>query len=191
MSSSLRFTDKHAPLFGRHWKFFLVWGALLAILGVCAISAAAFTTLISIVVLGFFIFASGIVIALDAFTYRRNDRQSFFLHLLLAVLYIVVGLLFIASPMNSSLYLTFWLGIMFIVIGAMRLIFGSAVRTPSWLWGVVNGFITLILGILILSSWPASSLFIIGIFVGVDLLFTGITYIMLAIAAHQFRKPLT
>lgn len=191
MPSSIRFTDQHLPAFGQNWKFFLIWGGLLAILGLVAISAAAFTTMITIVILGFLLLASGIVIGIDALTYRRSPWQSFFLHFLLALLYIIVGLLFIINPMHSSVYLTFWLGVLFIVIGAMRIIFSTSARTPNWIWGVINGFITLILGILILSSWPESSLVIIGIFVGVDLLFTGITYAMLAIAAHQFTKKIS
>lgn len=191
MPSSIRFNDNQKPILGQHWKLFLLWGALLAILGMVAISTSVFTTMISVVILGFLVLASGIVIALDTITYHRNSWQSFLLHLLLAILYIVVGLMFIINPMNSAVYLTFWLGILFIVIGAMRLIFATASRAPSWLWATLNGFITLLLGILILSSWPASSLVIIGIFVGVDLLFTGITYIMLAIAAHQFGKAIS
>jgi len=188
MPSTIRFTDDLMPRFGKNWKLFLVWGGVLTILGLFAISAAMFTTMISIIILGFLIFASGIVIGIDAFTYWRTGWQSFFLHALLAILYIIVGLLFIINPLHSSIYLTFWLGILFIIIGAMRLIFATASRSPNWIWTVINGFITLILGILILSSWPASSLVVLGIFVGVDLFFTGITYIMMAIAAHNFYK---
>lgn len=191
MPSSIRFDDTRLPAFGQNWKLFLIWGGLLAILGLLAISAAAFTTIVSIVILGFLLLAAGIVIGIDAISYHRSTWQSFLLHALLALLYIIVGLSFIFNPINSSLYLTFWLGILFIVIGAMRLIFSTSSRSPNWLWGVLNGFITLILGILILSSWPGSSLMIIGIFVGIDLLFTGITYIMLAIAAHQLANKIS
>ncbi len=190
MSLSMRFTDLHLPDFGKHWGRFLVWGIVLVILGIAAISASTFATLLSVVVLGFLIFFSGIVILLDTFSFWWSRWGSFWLHLIVALLYIAVGIILIMNPVEGSISLTLVLGIFYLIIGAFRIIFSSTARSPQWGWSLFNGFITFLLGILILASWPASSLFILGLFIGIDLVFLGWTYVMTALAARSVHERL-
>jgi uncharacterized membrane protein HdeD (DUF308 family) len=187
MSLILGMDTRYLPAFGNNWKRFLAAGILLTLLGLLAIYAAVFTTLISVVILGFIIFFSGAVITFDTFTFWRGKQSGFFLQLIFSILYLLVGLALIINPMAASISLTLLLGVFYIVIGIFRLAFSPTLRAPKWGWGWFNGVITLLLGILIITSWPASGLYIIGLFIGIDLLFCGWSYIMLAIAAKKLR----
>jgi uncharacterized membrane protein HdeD (DUF308 family) len=54
-------------------------------------------------------------------------------------------------------------------------------------WRLASSIITLLLGVLILLEWPASGLFIIGLFIGIDLIFTGWVYIVSALSARSAK----
>lgn len=190
MGLLLGLDTQHLPAFSKNWKKFLTLGILLFILGAFAVYASVFTTLVSVVILGFIIFFSGILMAYDSFTFWRGKSNSgFFLQLLMAVLYILLGLALIINPVASSISLTLLLGIFYIIIGIFRVAFAPTLRAPRWGWSWFNGVISLLLGILIVTSWPASGLYIIGLFIGIDLLFTGWAYIMAALAARSLIRP--
>jgi uncharacterized membrane protein HdeD (DUF308 family) len=188
MSLLIPFSEQYLPAFGKNSRRFFLWGIILFVLGCLAISAAAFTTLLSVVFLGFVIFFSGAVMAIDSVTFWWGKWNGFLIHILLAILYLGIGVMLIQNPIEGSVSLTLLLGIFYIIAGIFRIAFSSTLRVPRWGWGWFNGLITLILGILILTSWPASSLFIIGLFVGIDLLFAGWTYMMLGAAGKKLLK---
>lgn len=181
------FRDTHLPAFGKNWGLFLLLGIALIILGCVAISAATLTTLLSVVLLGVIIFISGIVITIDTFTFWRGKWSGFFLHLLFSILYLAVGVMLIKNPVEGSISLTLLLGVFYLVIGVFRVASYTALRTPSWGWGWLNGVISLILGVLILTNWPMSGLYIIGLFIGIDLVFCGWTYVMASLAARKLN----
>lgn len=174
--------------FGKNWGWFLLWGILLLILGIFAISATTLTTLISVIFLGFVILISGIIVIIDSFSFWWRKGSGFFFHLLMGILYFIVGVMLVKSPLVGSLSITLLLGVLYTVMGIFRLIASMSLRSPRWGWGFLNGIISLLLGILILSSWPQSSLFIIGLFVGIDLIFTGWAYIMASVAARSLMN---
>lgn len=175
--------------FGKKWKSFLGWGIALVLLGLLAISYSTFATLVSVIIFGFFLLGAGILVIMDAFHFWKNKKSSFFLQLLMGLLYGFVGLSCIFSPMPGSLSLTFLMGTLFVILGVYR-IFGSfSFGLPSSGWILCSGLITFLLGILILTGWPSTGLYIIGLFLGIDLLFLGMNYIMMAFALkNQLNK---
>lgn len=185
MSLILGFDQEHLPAFGSNWRQFFIFGIILVILGLFAISASTFTTILSVVFIGFIIFLSGIIIAFDTFSFWHRKGSGFFLHALFAILYLVTGIILITHPVEGSISLTLVLGIFYLIIGLFRIAFAPTLRAPTWGWSWLNGVITLLLGIMILTSWPASGLFVIGLFVGIDLVFAGWAYIMSALAARK------
>lgn len=187
MSFLLPFDTEHLPAFGKNWRRFFLWGIGMVILGYLAISAATFTTLLSVVFIGFLLFFSGAIVAVDTLTFWWGKWSGFFIHLLVAILYLSVGVMLMQNPIEGSVSLTLLLGVFFIVTGLIRILL-SSLKTPRWKWALLNGIVTLILGVLIISHWPASSLFIIGLFVGIDLLFFGLAYLMSALAARNFVR---
>ncbi len=186
--NALKQDSVYLTAFGKNWGWFFIWGIALFILGLVAIGATTLTTLFSMIFLGSLLLIGGIVVIIDTFSFWWHKWSGFFLHSLIGILYCAMGVMFIKNPAVASISITLLLGIFYIIIGIFRTINSFSLKTPQWGWGFFNGLVSLLLGILILSSWPASGLFIIGLFVGIDLLFSGITYMMAALAARSLSK---
>ncbi len=92
---------------------------------------------------------------------------------------------YVLSPIFAAMTLTILLACFFIVIGFYRIIYSAFFQLPSWGWSFFSGIVSLILGILILAQMPFSGLYIIGLFVGIELFFCGWSYVMLALAAKN------
>jgi uncharacterized membrane protein HdeD (DUF308 family) len=105
---------------------------------------------------------------------------GFFHHLLAAILFGVIGVMLIARPLISAEALTVVMAVFFLIGGLFQLIASVAVALPGWGWATADGIIMLVLGGLILAQWPASGLWVIGLFVGIDLIFYGFAWIALA-----------
>jgi uncharacterized membrane protein HdeD (DUF308 family) len=181
----MRKSDNEAlqlPTLGQHWGWMLVWGLIITLLGVAAIYFSVVTTLISVVFIGALIFAGGIVLFIDAFKYWSGYIGSFIWHLVIAVLYIVVGIMLLQNPVSGSISLTLLLGLFYVFLGIARIVYSTSTRISQWQWSLIGGVIALFLGILILVNWPAGSLVIIGLFVGIDLVFCGWTYMLIALS---------
>lgn len=180
--------SRYLAAFVNNWCWFLLWGILLLILGIIAISYTTATTILSVIVLGVLLLLGGIILIVDSFSFWWGKWGGFFWHLLMGILYLIVGILFIKSPLWASMSLTLMLAILFIIVGLFRIIYSLSVRLPRWGWTLFNGIITLILGVLIYAQWPVSGLYIIGLFVGIDLIFAGWAYIMISLGARSLMK---
>jgi uncharacterized membrane protein HdeD (DUF308 family) len=175
-----KLNNQELSSFSKSWRWILGWGIGFTILGMLAISFAAFTTLLSVVLVGGLILVSGLFILIDTL-HCWQGKSDFSLRCWMGVLYSLVGLILIFGPEMSSVALTLALAIFFIIIGIARIFSSTSLKLPKWQWGLVNGIITLLLGILIMAEWPASGLFIIGLFIGIDLILFGWTYVMIAL----------
>ncbi len=103
-----------------------------------------------------------------------------FYHLLAAILFGVTGLLLVANPVISAEVLTIVMAMFFIIGGLFQLIGSFAVTLPGRGWQAADGIVALILVLLVLAKWPASGLLVIGLFVGIDLIFYAAAWIALA-----------
>jgi len=188
MGFSNQMSSQYLIPFSKHWAWFLVWGIALAALGIFAVSATALTTLVTVFLLAFVLIISGIVLIIDAFSFWHGKGRGFPLHVIMGILYLVAGAILIKNPVAGSVSITFLLGTFYILLGIFRIIYSLSMQLFNWGWSLINGIITLLLGVLIMESWPESSLYIIGLFVGIDLFFCGWAYIMVAFAARRFLK---
>lgn len=170
--------------FKDRWVSFLIWGIVFIILGACAIGLAQFTTFLSVLTIGVLFVLAGVIVTFDAFYSWWGKSQGFFLHLITGILYLILGFMLIASPMVAAISLTIVMAVFFIVIGVFRVILSPIMRFPRWGWAFFSGVITLLLGILILLQLPESGLYIIGLFVGIDLFIWGWTYLTMAVYAR-------
>lgn len=167
----------------RHWGWLLALGVVLFILGIVALGATVMATLASVLLFGWLLFFGGILQAAHALWSAR--WSGFFLHLLGGVFDVVVGLIMIANPFVGALSLTLLLAAFFTVVGLFRIVGAVTLRFRNWGWLLLSGIVSVILGILIWAQWPASSLWVIGTFVGIDLLFNGWWLIMLGMEARH------
>jgi uncharacterized membrane protein HdeD (DUF308 family) len=170
----------------RSWWVFLILGLVSVVVGLVAISAAFVTTLASVVVFGVLLLIAGFAEVIHAVIVR--NLKGFALHLLAAALYLFVGLFMLRDPIRAAVVLTLLLAASFLVGGVLRIIFAIAVRFPAWPWVLLNGIVNLLLGIMIWNDWPEASLWVIGLFVGIDLLFHGWTWIILALSVRTLGK---
>jgi uncharacterized membrane protein HdeD (DUF308 family) len=163
----------------QYWGWFLAFGIGVLILGIVAVGRAVTATVVSMLFFGWLlVLASGIEIAQAVMV---GHWAGFFHHLLAAILFGIAGLLLVARPVISAEVLTLFMAMFFLVGGLFQIIGSIAVALPGWGWQVADGLITLILGLLVLAQWPASGLWVIGLFIGIDLIFYGAAWIALAL----------
>lgn len=169
-----------------NWGWFLGLGILLIILGIAAISSAFYVTLFSVFLLGILLIAGGAVHIVHAF--MAKEWSGLFLTLLLGILYVATGVICVAKPAIAAISLTLWIAAFFFIAGLFRMITSAMARFEHWGWVFFNGLVTFILGILIFSDWPVSGLWVIGLFIGIDLILSGWSCVLLSIAARQALK---
>jgi uncharacterized membrane protein HdeD (DUF308 family) len=170
----------------RTWGWFLALGIALIILGMIAIGSPYFVSILTVLVLGWVWVISGVFQFFHGFWARQ--WSGFFLSLLGGILSIIVGMMVITHPEIAGLALTLLMAVFFVVAGVFRITAAVALRYPSWIWCVLSGVIDLAIGILIWSEFKRERLGaveILGLFVGIDLLFHGWSYVMLASAARR------
>lgn len=151
-------------------------GVVYVIAGVIALGSVVFATVVSVFVVGIMMLIAGVAEVINAFAIKTWGK--FLLWLLLGVLYIVAGFLTFDNPLLAAAVLTLLLGVALIASGIMRIVLGFSMRrgTP-WGWVVFSGVVTLLLGLIILGHWPISSLYVLGILLGIDLIVAGIGWI--------------
>jgi uncharacterized membrane protein HdeD (DUF308 family) len=170
-----------------HWPWFLVIGIAMVVVGTFAISWACLTTITVTAtwLFGFILLASGIAEVIHSFWIGRWGGMLF--HLLIGVLYALIGFLIIDQPANAAVQLTLLIAVFLMISGLFRIVFAVSERFLGWGWIVLNGGVTFFLGMLIYKQWPASGLWLIGLFIGIDLIFNGWSWIMLSLTARRLR----
>jgi uncharacterized membrane protein HdeD (DUF308 family) len=176
--------EEHASL-QRIWLLLLALGLVCVFVGILAISFSFVATMTTVIVFGTLLLIAGVTEVVHAVMVRKGS--GFSLHLLAAGLYLIVGFFMLEDPVKAATVLTLLLAAAFFVGGVLRSIFSVAVRFPGWPWVLLHGVVDLLLGGLILSGWPESSLRIIGILVGIDLIFHGWSWVMLALTVRTFN----
>lgn len=167
----------------KYWGWFLLIGLLLIALGALAIGYAKWATEFTVIFLGFLLAGAGILQIISGFYTRK--WTGFSISLLLGLFYIIAGCVCIFKPIEGALGISLLIAALLLVGGGFRL--GSALRFrfDNWGWVVFNGLIAMLLGILILAEWPASAIWVIGLFVGIDLLLMGCYWVWLSLAVRK------
>jgi len=147
-------------------------GIVYLIAGLVALGSIVLATIVSVFVVGIMMLIAGVAEVFHAFQIKTWGRFLFWL--LLGALYIIAGFLTFENPLLAAALLTLLLGVSLIVSGIMRIVLAFSMKEGMpWIWVVVSGAITLLLGLIILARWPVSSLYILGLFLGIDLIFAG------------------
>jgi uncharacterized membrane protein HdeD (DUF308 family) len=166
---------------GFFW-FTLILGLLAILVGFLAIGAPHVATWKAVVLFGILLLVAGALEVIHGVLV--HSLQSFAMHLLAAALYLFVGFFLLEDPDRAAGVLTLLLAASFLVGGALRIIFSLVERFPGSNWVVLNGAVDLILGVLIWRGWPESSLWVIGLFIGIELIFHGWAWVILALTVR-------
>ena len=162
---------------------------LLIIFGFLAIALPAATSIGVALLIGWLVLFGGLVQLIHAFQSKGIGHTVW--KLLVAAFYLVAGAYLIAHPALGLAGLTLTLAIFFVAEGVVDLIaYFSTRKSGASVWMLLDGIVTLILGLMIWNRWPATSLWVIGTLVGISILMTGIARLMMALAARKLFKDL-
>jgi uncharacterized membrane protein HdeD (DUF308 family) len=167
---------------GNRWGHFLVLGFMLVLLGTLAIFYSLQAALVAMETLGIILVAGGLVQAFTSFW--AGGWRGFFVQLILGILYAVAGTMMIRHPAIAAEAVTLLLALSYIAGGLIRLAFAVTHRVVGGGWILLNGVITFALGLMIWSKWPWDSLLVVGLFLGIDLVFLGWSWVMLGFAVR-------
>lgn len=173
-----------------HWKFFLIEGIVLLIMGAIAVCVPPIATVAVEVFIGWIILLSGVLGLV--MTFQTRGSPGFGWSLLSALLGIVVGIVLLAWPLSGVLSLTVMLTIFLALEGIASIMYAMAhrrERSSRWELMLVSGIVDLILAGLILAGLPGTAAWAIGLIVGINLLFGGVALIALALQARTGTAP--
>lgn len=177
----------------RHAGVAMMIGILMVALGVFALAHVWAATQASVVLIGLLMCAAGA--AQLALSFSARQSGWFFFYLLAGVVTIVAGVIAVTRTEIAAVTLTAVLATYLFIDGLYRMFMASAIAPARWGWIMLNGAIEVALGFMLWNQWPASGVFAIGLFVGIDLITVGLTYTMLAAsvrrAAGRIEAPTT
>lgn len=178
------------PLFGdleKHWGWLLAFGILSIVLGTIGLGMSFWLTEVSVVFFGALLIVGGVFQVLDAV--GCHGWKSIVWHVVIGLLYVAAGVIVVLNPVAAALSLTLALGIILIAVGILRAIMSFELKpAPGWFWALLSGLVSIVLGGMILAEWPQTGFWIIGLFIAVELIFNGWTYLFVAFAARAAGK---
>jgi uncharacterized membrane protein HdeD (DUF308 family) len=168
------------------WVWLFVFGILLAVCGTAAVVSpglTALTTLAVPVVLGVVLTVAGIATIITSIW--AGKWSGVLVQLLVGILYVVVGWMITDAPLQMAMTLTLFVAALFIIAGLFRIVAAMVIRFPYWGWALLNGIISFTLGVVIYRHFPQSAIWVLGLLVGLEMLFHGWTWIMLSLAIRR------
>lgn len=162
----------------------IAFGALVALLGLVALGSVVLATLVSVYFVGFMMILAGI--AEVGIGIHNKTWGGFLLWILLGLIYLGAGVSVLMNPLLAAGILTLFLGAFLIASGVVRIILGFRMKAGTAWWLVVlSGVITTLLGMIILAHWPFSSIYVLGLFLSLDLMFAGAGWMGLGMALRR------
>ena len=168
-----------------HWKIVLTQGVVMIVLGLLAVLLPNIATLAVEILVGSLFLAGGLM-RLITLT-RCRTAPGFGWSVALAALSAVLGGILLVQPMEGTLTLTMVLIAFFAAEGIASIIVAFKIHRPmqTWLWTLGSGVVDLVLAYLIWRGWPGSAAWAIGLLVGINMCFLGMSLVMMALAARN------
>jgi uncharacterized membrane protein HdeD (DUF308 family) len=162
----------------------ILWGALLIVFGTMAVGSPFLAAVAVNVVVAWLIVLAGVVHLMLAF--RAHGAGSRIWKLLVSIAYLCFGGYMIMHPVLGVATLTLLLASLFLIEGILNIVlYGKMRRMHGSSWVLVDGIITLLLGLMIYMQWPSSSGWAIGTLVGISMIFSGVARVMMSLAARK------
>ena len=173
-----------------HWKLVLAQGILLMVFGLLAVAMPNTATLAVEIFVGWLFFIAGIFRAVSV--WHARQMPGFGWSMLSGLLAVLLGLILIARPLAGVLTLTMVLIAFFILEGITAIVVAVQHREHlrSWGWVLFSGIVDLLLAYLIWAGWPSSADWAIGLLVGINMLFFGLSLVMTSLAARMMGNQL-
>lgn len=175
----------------KNWGWLLALGIVSIVLGTLGFYMTFAFTLTSVLFFGVLLLVGGVFQLVHAITCQ--GWKSILWHVLIALLYVAAGIDIIVDPIRASSVLTLILAGILIAVGVSRIVMSLQLRAAvsGWYWSLLSGLISILLGGMIVAQWPASGLWVIGLFVAIELVFSGWSTIFVALAARKAARQET
>ena len=168
------------------WGWFMALGILMVLLGMIAIGAPLASGVAVNLIVGWLLVISGVAHGIHAF--KASGWRGGLVQFLCALLYLGVGWMMITNPVAGLLALTVTVLVYFIASGIFKIILAIRVENlPQRGWVTVTGILSLVLAIYIGSQFPTSAMWVIGMLFGIEMMFSGWAFIMIAMAARGWQ----
>lgn len=167
------------------WGWIVALGVVFLLAGIVALGSVVAATASAVMIVGIMMIMGGVAEIIAAFGVKEWGK--FLLWLLLGVLYVAAGIIAIVHPLEAATILTLMLGFALVLGGVMRCFLAYQMREAGkpWGWVAFSGLVSIVLGVMIVAQWPASSLFVLGLFLGIDLIFIGSGWITMGLALKK------
>ncbi len=170
-----------------NWVWLLVLGMLFIVLGMIGLGRLFLFSIAGTVFFGILIIIGGAAQFLEAIKCKGWKGIAF--HILISILYILGGIFILLEPVAASLVFSWVLAGVFIGVGVLRIVMALRMRaTGGWLVPLLGGIVSVVLGAMIYAKWPVSGLYIIGMFIAIELIVNGWSYIFIALTARRIGK---
>jgi len=166
------------------------WGILLIVLGMAAVGSPFLAAVAVNVAIAWLIVLAGAVHVILAF--RAHGAGSMIWKLMVGVAYVCFGVYLILHPVLAVASLTLVLASLFLIEGVLDIVLFVKMRSMGGsTWVLLDGIITLLLGLMIYMQWPSSSAWAIGTLVGVSMVLSGVTRVMMSLAVRKAAQTVS
>jgi len=174
--------------FGHRWGWYFALGTFLVILGTVITGTTVTATLLSVVVLGSLLLVAGV--GLVFLSFLTGKWSGFMMTLAAGVLSGITGITLLRAPLSGAAALTLVVASFLLVAGLFRTISSIVMRFPNWGWSMLSGIVSVGLGALLIQQWPVSGLWFLGLYLGIDLIVHGFSWIMFSLKVHGLARAL-
>ncbi len=166
------------------WGWLLALGISFILLGTIGLGMTFALTMASMLFFGFLMLFGGAFQLIQSF--QCKGWKSIILHILVAIAYLIGGVVIISEPMVASSLITMLIAAVLIMVGVMRIIMAFQLKTvKGWWLPLISGLLSLVFGGMIMTAWPLSGMWLIGLLIAIDLIFHGWGYVALALAVKD------
>jgi uncharacterized membrane protein HdeD (DUF308 family) len=169
----------------KNWRWIMALGVAFVGLGMIGLGATATLTIVSVLFFGWLLVIGGAFQVIQAI--KERGTSGFVWHLIIAAFYLITGAVLVYDPVGAAVALTLLIAMTFFALGFIRVMFAFQLRLSAWWWPLIGGFASILLGAIIVAQWPTSTLWVIGLFIAIDMIINGWTYIMIALIAKRLN----
>jgi len=187
VNREISLTEPQVAIFGelkKNWGWLLAFGIVSIVLGTIGMGMTFALTEVSIIFFGALLIVGGVFQLFDAF--KCKGWKSTLWHILIALLYVAGGIAMVNHPLMAATTLTLIIAWILIAVGISRIVMAFQLKpAQGWYWTLLAAIVSIVLGIMILAEWPEAGLWVIGLFVAIELIFNGWSYVFVALAARR------
>jgi uncharacterized membrane protein HdeD (DUF308 family) len=162
------------------WFLWLIIGAISLLGGIAALLNPFAATLAATTLAAWIFLFTGVLQIVGVFQTEGWGARLW--GLILALAFLWLGITILANPLQGVISLTLVAGLMFIATGIAKILFAFRIRGSGYfVWALLSGAVSLILGIMVFTNFPQSAVVLLGVLLAIELISTGITLISFAL----------